>query len=205
MAGQPLVVVLDACLSFRLARMLAGYHENHPTLTFKAMDDFHAQGTEDRDWLVGFPDEPPHIVITKDDALLKETGQLRAWIKGGLTVVIFGPEFANLKREQMAATIFQWLPTIVRTIQASPQEAAFSVPTRFSEMERLPTYVPPRHRKRPRRPRNPMPSRSEKQSSKLPRIEVQPQLPLGRVRTRDYAPPELAPQEQPKKQPERAK
>ncbi len=197
MARQPLVVVLDACLSFRLARMLAGYHQNHPTLTFKAMDDFHARGTEDQQWLVGFPDDPPHIVITKDDALLKETGQLRAWIKGGLTVVIFRPEFANLKREQMASTIFQWLPTIIRTIQDSPREAAFSVPARFSEMVRLPPYAPPRHRQKPRRPKNLALSSSEKRSSQLSRIEVQPQLPLGpRVRVRDYSPLEVSGPEQ---------
>jgi hypothetical protein len=171
--------------------MLAGYHENHPALTFKAMDDFHAQGTEDRDWLVGFPDDPPHVVITKDDALLKETGQLRAWIKGGLTVVILGPEFANLKREQMASTLFQWLPTILRTIQAHPREAAFSVPERFSNMEYLPVYVPPAHRKRPRRPRRQPTEKAHarKQAAGLQQLHAQPQLPLGpatKVTVRDY-------------------
>ncbi|MCC6419253.1 MAG: hypothetical protein IT429_13540 [Gemmataceae bacterium] len=153
MAGQRIVAVLDECLSFRLARMLAGYHENHPQLAFKAMQDLHRRGTLDREWLQRFPDHPPHVVITKDDALLRETGQLRAWIKGGLTVVIFGPEFANQKREEMAIAIFRWLPTILRTVDMHPRGRAFGVPSAFRRLDVLPDYIPPAHRRRPRRPK----------------------------------------------------
>lgn len=133
--------------------MLAGFHESHPSLSFRAMDDIKPPGTLDREWLVDLPDDPPHIVITKDEALLKESGQLRAWISGGLTVIIFGSEFANLKREEMATTMFRWWPTILRTITANPRGRAFQVPTTYREMDQLPAYIPPQHRRRPRKPR----------------------------------------------------
>jgi hypothetical protein len=133
--------------------MLAGYHENHPIYTFKAMDDLYGRGTPDADWLQHLPDDPPHIVITKDDGLLKDSGQLRAWIRGGLTVVIFGPDFANLKREEMAIALFRWLPTIIRTIADHPRGMAFGVPAAFRQLDRLPEYTATAPRSRPRRPK----------------------------------------------------
>jgi hypothetical protein len=130
--------------------MLAGLYEGHPHLTFRAMDDLHRRGTLDRDWLVQFPDEPPHIVITKDDKLLRETSQLKAWIAGGLTVVIFGSEFGNVAQEEMAATLLRWWPTILMTVSAQPRRTAFTVPVAFRQIERLPLYTPYADKRKPR-------------------------------------------------------
>ncbi|MBW6398649.1 hypothetical protein KPL78_12360 [Roseomonas sp. HJA6] len=155
MAREPLVIVVDACLSFRFARMLAGLYEQHPALTFRAMDDLHPPGTLDRDWLVRFPEDPPHVVITKDDKLLRETGQLKAWIAGGLTVVIFGSDFGNIVQEDMAATLLRWWPTILRSISAQPRRTAFAVPPTFRQIDRLPLHVPHVDRRQPRKVKTP--------------------------------------------------
>lgn len=91
MAQQELVIVFDESISYRIGNAFAAFCAGYPGLTIRPMK----KGAKDRDWLDGeFPIDPPHVVIARD-SVLRPSGQLRAWVRGGLTIVIIAPQTAT--------------------------------------------------------------------------------------------------------------
>jgi hypothetical protein len=136
MAEQELVIVFDESVSYRIGNAFAAFCIDYPGLTIKSMKS----GTKDRDWLDGeFPIDPPHVVIARD-SVLRPSGQLRAWVRGGLTVVIIDDRLGNIAIDHLAAHLFRWWPTILATARGSPRQAAFAVPVKFVNRARLPKW-----------------------------------------------------------------
>jgi hypothetical protein len=136
MAEQELTIVFDESISYRIGNAFAAFCVDYPGLTIKPM----TPGTKDRDWLEGeFPISPPHVVIARD-SVLRPSGQLRAWVRGGLTVVIIDDRLGNITNEHLAAHLFRWWPTILATVWGSPRQAAFAVPVKFVNKGRLPKW-----------------------------------------------------------------
>jgi hypothetical protein len=136
MAQQELVIVFDESISYRIGNAFAASCVDYPGLTIKPMKP----GTKDRDWLDGeFPIDPPHVVIARD-SVLRLSGQLRAWVRGDLTVVIIDDRLGNIAMEHLAAHLFRWWPTILATVRGSPRQAAFAVPVKFVNKARLPKW-----------------------------------------------------------------
>lgn len=153
MADAKLTVVLDACLSYRLARMLAGYNEKHPTLTIIAMRDVLSEDTSDVTWLTTLPVNPIHIVITRDD-ILTRLPQIAAWTNGGLTVIVIDRSLGNIKRPALAALLLTWWPAIERTIRKFPRGRAFAIKIGPCPSGDLPAWTPQKKRIRPQRAKN---------------------------------------------------
>ncbi len=136
MAEQKLVIVFDENISYRIGNAFAAFCVDRPWLTIKLME----KGTKDRDWLDGaFPIDPPHVVIARDN-VLRPSGQLRAWVRGGLTVIILDDRLGNVAIEHLAAHLFRWWPAILATARGSSSQAAFTVPVRFTNKLRLPKW-----------------------------------------------------------------
>jgi hypothetical protein len=136
MALQKLIVVVDESISHRICFALAGLYDGNPFVEFRPMP----KGAKDEDWLDGeFPDEPPHVILLKD-SVLKPKGQTRAWLSGGLTVVMVDDRLGNILTEHLAAHLFKWWPTTFATVQGSPRRSAFVIPVRFTNRPRLPKW-----------------------------------------------------------------
>ena len=143
MAEQTLVIVFDESISHRICSAFAGFCDGDRLLSFRSM----VRGTKDERWLDGaFPEEPPHIVVTKD-SVLRPKGQTLAWLRGGLTVVIVDNRLGNVLLQDLAAHLFRWWPAILATVRGTPRQGAFVVPKRFTKRSQLPKWSP-RSRKR---------------------------------------------------------
>lgn len=136
MALPELVIVFDESISYRIGNAFAAFCADYPGLTIKPMK----VGTKDRDWLAGeFPINPPHVVIARDN-VLRPSGQLRAWVRGSLSIVIIDDRLGNIAIEHLAAHLFRWWPTILATVRGSPRQAAFVIPVKFVNKTRLPRW-----------------------------------------------------------------
>jgi hypothetical protein len=144
MGEQTLVIVFDESISHRICSAFAGFCDGNRILSFRSM----ARGPKDERWLDGaFPEEPPHVVITKD-SVLRPKGQTLAWLRGSLRVAIVDNRLGNMLQQDLAAHLFRWWPVISATVRDTPRQGAFMVPKGFTKRTRLPSWF---LKKRPRR------------------------------------------------------
>jgi hypothetical protein len=118
----------DRCMSFRLARMVDAFEASH---TARAHDDdsrFNAQ-SPDTEWMATLAaDDPPWVVISSDNRILRSKAERQALREANLTFFCMGRPWQRMKIHEYAWKFIRVWPEIVRhAVESVGSPAIFEV------------------------------------------------------------------------------
>jgi hypothetical protein len=114
-----LKIRIDHNLSYRVARAVVAALANRDGYEVSHVQDAHAPGTKDPDWLRAFASEGGTAIVSGDCNILQNKADLVAYTETGL-ISFFPPKpFEALNRFGKIAFLVRWWPQIVEKIKLS--------------------------------------------------------------------------------------